>query len=321
MYDIIIKNGKIVDGTGNTWFFADVAVKNGKIDKISKNLRGEAKTVIDSAGLVVCPGFIDAHSHCDSNTLVYRDMENVVHQGITTVVAGQCGSSMAPLSDDIRGERQNNVDARLPDGIELKLTWTSFDEYLREEEKEGLGANVAHLVGHGAIRAAGMGFEARDPTPTELKKMKELTAEAMEAGAYGLSTGLIYPPGIYAKTQEIIVLADVAAEYGGVYDSHIRGEGKTLMKALGEALEIGEKAGIPVQISHHKVASKSIWGKSRETMKMFEEARARDVDVTVDQYPYKAGSTGLMTLLPPGFTAVETRPPSIVSGTLIRGRG
>ncbi len=299
MYDILIENGKIVDGAGNPWFFADVAVKDGKIENVSKKLGSEAEKVIDATGLVVCPGFIDAHSHGDFNSLVYRDMENVVHQGITTVVAGQCGSSLAPLSDEIRGERQREVDARLPNGIELKLTWTSFDEYLREEEKEGLGANVAHLVGHGAIRAAGMGLEERDPTPKELENMKGLTAEAMEAGAYGLSTGLIYPPGIYAETPEIIALAKVAAEYGGVYDSHIRGEGKTLMKALDEALEIGEKAGIPVQISHHKVASKSIWGKSRETMKMFEDARTHGVDVTVDQYPYKAGSTSLMTLLPP----------------------
>jgi len=299
MYDIVIRNGKVVDGTGNPWFYADVAVNEGRIVEISKNLTGEVVNVIDAEGLVVCPGFIDAHSHGDYNTLVYRDMENVVHQGITTVVAGQCGSSPSPLSDEIRGEVQKEIDARLPEGVELKLTWDTFDEYLQEEEKEGLGANVSHLVGHGAIRAAGMGFEARDPTPEELERMKELTAEAMEAGAYGLSTGLIYPPGIYAETPEIIALAEVAAEYGGVYDSHIRGEGKTLMKALNEALEIGEEAGIPVQISHHKVASKSIWGMSRETLKMFEDARARGIDVTVDQYPYKAGSTSLMTLLPP----------------------
>ena len=233
MYDVVIRNGKVIDGTGNPWFFADVAVKDGKINEISKKVQGEAVDFIDAKNLVVCPGFIDAHSHGDSNALVYREMENVVHQGITTVVAGQCGSSPAPISDEVRDEVQKELDARLPEGVELKLTWTTFDEYLREEEKEGLGANVAHLVGHGAIRAAGMGRAARDPTPNELEKMKELTAEAMEAGAYGLSTGLIYPPGIYAETPEIIALAKVAAEYGGVYDSHIRGEGKTLMKALG----------------------------------------------------------------------------------------
>lgn len=299
MYDVVIRNGRVIDGTGNPWFHADVAVRDGRIVDVSEKVPGEAPKVIDAEGLAVCPGYIDAHSHADYTTLVYRDMENVVHQGITTVVAGQCGSSPAPLSDEIRGEVQKEFDARLPEGVELKLTWDTFDEYLREEEREGLGANVAHLVGHGAIRAAGMGLEARDPTPRELEGMKELTAEAMEAGAYGLSTGLIYPPGIYAKTPEIVALARVAAEYSGVYDSHIRGEGKTLMKALGEALEVGEEAGIPVQISHHKVASRSLWGRSRETLKMFEDARGRGVDVTVDQYPYKAGSTGLMTLLPP----------------------
>jgi N-acyl-D-aspartate/D-glutamate deacylase len=148
MYDIVIRNGKVVDGTGNPWFYADMAVNEGRIVEISKNLTGEVVNVIDAEGLVVCPGFIDAHSHGDYNTLVYRDMENVVHQGITTVMAGQCGSSPAPLSDEIRGEVQKEIDARLPEGVELKLTWDTFDEYLREEEKEGLGANVAHLVGH-----------------------------------------------------------------------------------------------------------------------------------------------------------------------------
>jgi len=298
-YDLLIKNGRIIDGAGNPWYRGDLAVKEGRIAEIGKPGDAEAERVIDVMGLVVAPGFIDAHSHSDSSTLVYREMESTLHQGITTVMSGQCGSSLAPVSDEAREEVQRRVDARLPPGIELKITWCTFDEYLREEERKGLGANVAHLVGHGALRASGMGLEARGPTKAELGRMKELTAEAMEAGAYGLSTGLIYPPGIFAETAEIIELAKVAAKYGGIYDSHIRGEGKTLMEALREAIEIGEKACIPVQISHHKVASKSIWGKSVETLRMFEEARARGVDVTVDQYPYKAGSTGLMTLLPP----------------------
>ena len=299
MHDLLIRNGKIIDGAGNPWYMGDVAVRRGKIIELSRNIEAEARKTINVDGLAVCPGFIDAHSHGDHNSLVYRQMENVIHQGITTVVAGQCGSSPAPLSDKSRVQAQRQVDAWLPEGYTLELTWSTFDDYLKEEEKKGLGANVAHLVGHGAIRSAGMGFEARDPTPVELETMKEMTAEAMEAGAYGLSTGLIYPPGIYAKTPEIIELAKVAARHGGVYDSHIRGEGRTLMNALREALEIGEKAGIPVQISHHKIASKTIWGHSVESLKMFEEARGRGVDVTVDQYPYKAGSTSLMTLLPP----------------------
>ena len=299
MYDLLVRNGKIIDGAGNPWYMGDVAVRRGKIARIARSIDDEAKRTLDASGLVVCPGFIDAHSHGDHNTLVYREMENVIHQGITTVMAGQCGSTPAPLSEKSRAQAQRQVDASLPEGYKLELTWSTFDEYLKMEEKKGLGANVGHMVGHGAIRAAGMGLDARDPTVAELETMRELTAEAMEAGAYGLSTGLIYPPGIYAKTPEIIELAKVAARYGGVYDSHIRGEDRTLMKALSEAIEIGEKAGLPVQISHHKIASKSIWGHSVQTLKLFEEARARGVDVTVDQYPYKAGSTGLMTLLPP----------------------
>ena len=299
MYDLLVRNGKIIDGAENPWYRGDAAVMRGKIARIARSIDDEAKRTLDASGLVVCPGFIDAHSHGDHNTLVYREMENVIHQGITTVMAGQCGSTPAPLSEKSRAQAQRQVDASLPEGYRLELTWSTFDEYLKMEEKKDLGANVGHMVGHGAVRAAGMGLDARDPTAAELETMRELTAEAMEAGAYGLSTGLIYPPGIYAKTPEIIELAKVAARYGGVYDSHIRGEGRTLMKALSEAIEIGEKGGLPVQISHHKIASKSIWGHSVQSLKLFEEARARGVDVTVDQYPYKAGSTGLMTLLPP----------------------
>jgi N-acyl-D-amino-acid deacylase len=297
-FDLIIKNGKIIDGAGNPWYYGDVGVKDGRIKVISK-IESDAENVIDAKGLYVTPGFIDAHSHGDYNTLVYRQMENVIHQGITTVVAGQCGASPAPLSDLVREEEQKATNAQLPEGISLELSWSSFDEYLKEEEKDGLGANTAHLVGHGAIRSASMGNDARPPTDAELQLMRDYTREAMQSGGYGLSTGLIYPPGIYAETDEIIELAKVAAEYGGIYDSHIRGEGRTLMKALNEAIEVGEKGGIPVQISHHKIASSTLWGSSVETMKMFEAARERGLDITVDQYPYKAGATSLMTLLPP----------------------
>jgi N-acyl-D-amino-acid deacylase len=297
-FDIIIKNGKIIDGAGNPWYYDDVGIKDGRIKVISK-IESDAENVIDAKGLYVSPGFIDAHSHGDYNTLVYRQMENVIHQGITTVVAGQCGASPAPLSDLVREAEQNATNAQLPEGVTLDLSWSSFDEYLKEEEKGGLGANTAHMVGHGAIRSASMGNDARAPTGDELQLMRDYTREAMQSGAYGLSTGLIYPPGIYAKTDEIIELAKISAEYGGIYDSHIRGEGKTLMAALNEAIEVGEKGGLPVQISHHKIASSSLWGSSVETMKMFEAARERGLDITVDQYPYKAGSTSLMTLLPP----------------------
>ncbi|MFP3952436.1 MAG: N-acyl-D-amino-acid deacylase family protein [Candidatus Bathyarchaeia archaeon] len=298
MYDLIIKNGRIIDGAGNPWYLGDIAISDGRIRGIGPSSEGAVRSIA-AGGLIVSPGFIDAHSHSDYNTLVYRDMESTLHQGITTVMAGQCGSSPAPISDEIRGTVQKRVNDQLPEGVELEVNWTTFDDYLREEEKAGLGANVGHLVGHGAIRAACMGYDDRKPTDEEMECMRDLTGEAMKAGAYGISTGLIYPPGMYAETKELIEVAKVAAMYGGIYDSHIRGEGRTLMEALREALEIGETAGIPVQISHHKIASSSLWGSSRETLEKFEEARERGIDVTVDQYPYKAGSTGLMALLPP----------------------
>ena len=298
-FDLLIRNGKIIDGAGNPWYKGDVAIADGKIASIGKSLDVSAEDVVDASGLAVAPGFIDAHSHSDSVTLFYRQMESTVMQGITTVVAGQCGSSIAPVNPEYLDELEKMWAAWLPPEVELKITWTTFEEYLKEEEKEGLGANVAHLVGHGAVRIASMGFEAREPTPGELERMRGHTAEAMEAGAFGLSTGLIYPPGVFAKTGEIVELAKVAARYGGVYDSHIRGEGKTLMKSLEEAIEIGEKAGIPVLISHHKVATKSMWGRSVDSLSILENARERGLDIAVDQYPYKAGSTSLVTCLPP----------------------
>ncbi|MBM3292230.1 amidohydrolase family protein, partial [Candidatus Bathyarchaeota archaeon] len=258
-FNLLIKNGKIIDGAGNPWYWGDVAVRNDRIIAIGKFVEEKADRIIDAKGHIVTPGFIDTHSHSDSRTLVYRDMESTIIQGITTVVAGQCGSSIAPIDPNTREQYEKNLNTGFPLGIKLKVTWTSFDEYLKEEEKSGLSVNMAHLVGHGAIRAASMGRDARAPTSKELKKMKELTREAMEAGAYGISSGLIYPPGIFAKTKELIELAKIAAEYGGIYDTHLRGEGRTLIKSVKEAITIGEKATIPVQISHHKAACKEVW--------------------------------------------------------------
>jgi N-acyl-D-amino-acid deacylase len=298
-YDLLIRNGKVIDGAGNPWYWGDVAVEGDRIAAIGKLPEAKAQKTIDAKGFVVVPGFVDAHSHSDFNTLVYREMESSVMQGITTLIAGQCGSTAAPVDPAQRESFEKQANAQLPSGVKIKVTWSTFDEYLREEEKAGLGANVAHMVGHGAIREAAMGPDARSPTTKELKKMKELCREAMKAGAYGLSSGLIYPPGIFANTRELIEIAKVAAEYGGIYDTHIRGEGRALLKSVREAIKIGEKAGLPVQISHHKAANKAVWGKSRTTLKIIERARAKGIDVTVDQYPYRAGATSLVTLLPP----------------------
>jgi N-acyl-D-amino-acid deacylase len=298
-YDLIIKGGKVVDGAGNPWFYGDLVIADRKIAAVGKLPQEDAERVIDAEGLVVAPGFIDAHSHSDGGVLVYPQMESTLAQGITTVVAGQCGGSPAPIDPDMRELLEERYSKQMPPGIEFKITWTTFDEYLNRVEEVGVGANIAHHVGHSTVRIAAMGFDARQPTEAELEEMRRLTEEAMESGAYGLSTGLIYPPGMYATTDEIVELAKVAARYGGVYDSHIRGEGATLLKAVAEAIEIGESAGLPVHISHHKAAGKSVWGMSVETLRMMEEARSRGVDVTFDQYPYRAGSTSLVTLLPP----------------------
>ena len=298
-YDLLIKGGRILDGAGNPWYHEDLAVADGKIAAVGKLPQEDAERVIDAEGLVVAPGFIDAHSHSDGGVLVYPQMESTLAQGITTVVAGQCGGSPAPIDPDMRELLEERYTKQMPPGIEFKITWTTFDEYLNRMEEVGVGANIAHHVGHSTVRIAAMGFDARQPTEAELEEMRRLTEEAMESGAYGLSTGLIYPPGMYATTDEIVELAKVAARYVGVYDSHIRGEGATLLKAVAEAIGIGERAGLPVHISHHKAAGKSVWGMSVETLRMMEEARSRGVDVTFDQYPYRAGSTSLVTLLPP----------------------
>ncbi len=298
-YDLIIKGGKVVDGAGNPWYRGDVAIENGRIAEIGKLAEVEANRVIDASGLIVGPGFIDAHSHSDGKVIVYPQMESTLAQGITTVVAGQCGGSPAPIDPEMREFLEERYSKFMPPEVEFKITWTTFDEYLKRVEEVGVAANIAHHVGHSTIRTAVLGFDARPPTEAELEDMRNMTREAMEAGAYGLSTGLIYPTGMYATMDEIVELAKVAAQYGGVYDSHIRGEGATLLKAVAEAIEIGESAGLPVHISHHKAAGKSVWGQSVETLRMMEEARRRGVDVTFDQYPYRAGSTSLVTLLPP----------------------
>jgi N-acyl-D-amino-acid deacylase len=298
-YNLLIKEARIIDGAGGPWFRGDIAIEGGNIAEVGRLGDVEAERVIKAEGLIAAPGFIDPHSHADAVAPVFPEMESTVMQGITTIIAGNCGSSLAPVNPELRELMERQARRWLPPELELRITWTTFDEYLTEMERRRLGVNMAHLVGHGSIRVAAMGYEARDPTAEELEEMKRLTAEAMEAGAFGLSTGLIYPPGCYAKTEEIIELAKVAARYGGVYASHIRGEGKTLLEALREALRIGEETGIPVQISHHKAASREMWGKSVETLRMMEEARKRGLDITFDQYPYRAGATSLATLLPP----------------------
>lgn len=260
---------------------------------------GTGPIIIDATGLVVAPGFVDPHSHFDHRLLVYHEMASTLLQGVTTIVTGQCGYSAAPVNPDECARVEELLNKSMPPGVDYRLTWTTFSEYLERVETLNLGANIAFMVGHGTIREAVVGEDDRPPTEGELDEMKRCVEEAMRSGVCGLSSGLIYPPGIYAATGEIVALAEVAARLGGIYSSHIRGEGNTLLEAVAEAIEIGERAGLPVQISHLKASGKPNWGKTAEALRMMEEAQARGVDVACDQYPYLAGCTGLSVLLPP----------------------
>ena len=304
-FDLLIKNGRLIDGTGNPYYEADIGISNGRIDCIRRDIDPEgAQRVLDAHGLVVAPGFFDAHSHDDLYLLVNPACDEKVLQGVTTDVIGNCGFSPAPISEGFR------VDIRDALGIvgaqhipKEDLEIQSFGDYLRRLEAIGPGINVIPLVGHSTVRIAVIGSANRAPTDSELKRMKELVAGAMKEGAFGISTGLIYAPGNYAKTDEIIELGNVISKFKGVYVTHVRSESDSVIPAIAEAIAIGEEANLPVHISHHKVAGKNNWGKSVETLKMMAEARARGVGVTCDQYPYRAGSTFLAALLPPSILA------------------
>ena len=268
IYDLVITNGRIIDGTGNPWYRADVAVKDGRIAKIGRVDPREARAVIDARNQIVAPGFIDVHSHVE-NIYSQPDAENFIRMGVTSLVTGNCGSST-----------------------------TEVGKFLDRIKEQPLAVNLATLIAHGSVRAKVMGLENRAPTPEELRQMEALVEQAMKEGAVGLSTGLIYVPGTYAKTDEIVALARVAARYGGLYATHMRDEGNGVMDAIRESIQIGEQAGIPVEISHFKISSKKLWGKSAETISLVEQARARGLQVTVDQYAYTASSTSLDVLLP-----------------------
>ena len=291
--NLLLTNGKIIDGTGNPWYRADIGIRAGKIESIGCLKNISAERYIDVENLVVSPGFIDIHTHSDISPFHTPEADSHIYQGITTDVIGNCGGSMAPMSDFLK-ENNKIVAAE----YDINFEWNTFKEYLLKMDSLKTSINIAPQVGQATIRLAVMGMENREPTRQEIELMKEHVAEAMESGAFGLSTGLWYAPSGFAKTNEIIELAKVAAKYGGIYSTHIRGEGDPLIEAIHEAIEIGEKANIPVQISHHKAMGMRNWGKVHETMKMMDEARERGVDVTADVYAWVANATGLTAMLP-----------------------
>ena len=304
-FEIVIKGARIVDGTGNPYYRADIGLSNGRISVIQEKIEEEsAERTIQTDELVVCPGFIDAHSHDDLYLLIRPSGEEKVRQGVTTTVIGNCGFSAAPMSQETRTDL---IDAFSFAGSELipeeRWKWKFFGDFLRELETAQPGMNIVPLVGHSTIRIAAMGSSSRVPTDSEMVKMKALVAEAMEEGAFGLSTGLGYAPGNYASTEEIIEICRVVADYGGIYASHIRNESGLVVDSLAEAIRVGKGAGLPVQVSHHKVGGKNNWGLSIDTLAMIGRARTQGVEVTCDQYPYHVSSTYLAAVLPPHILA------------------
>src|SRR5690242_8742052 len=268
-FDVLISGAKVVDGSGNSWYYADVGIRGDTIAAVGLLGDAPAAVRIDARGLVVSPGFIDIHSHGRRGIFQVPTAENYLREGVTTFVEGPDGSSPIPLAP-----------------------------FLERVAKTKISINMASMAGQGSIREQVIGLADRKATPEEIEKMKGLAAQAMRDGAFGLSTGLFYVPGSYTPTEEVIELAKVVGRMGGIHISHMREEAGHVLDSVRETIRIGEEGGLPTQITHHKVIGQPNWGQSVESLKLVEEARARGVDVTIDQYPYTASSTGIAALLP-----------------------
>jgi N-acyl-D-amino-acid deacylase len=268
-FDVLIRNARVVDGSGNPWYKADVGVRGGRIAKIGILGTATADRVIEGAGRVLAPGFIDVHTHIERGIFLEPRSDGFLMDGVTSVVTGNCGNSATDLKD-----------------------------FFGRLEKGGTGMNIAALIGHNSVRNAVMGSANRGPTAAELEKMRGLVAQGMRDGAVGFATGLWYVPGVYSQTSEVIELAKAAAPFGGVYATHMRDEGVDVEQAIREALQIGKASGLPVQISHFKIIDRRHWGKSEKTLQMVEQARREGLDVVVDQYPYTAASATIDIFFP-----------------------
>jgi N-acyl-D-amino-acid deacylase len=292
-YDVVIRGGTLYDGTGAAGRPADVAIKGQRIAAIGTVAERGARE-IDAKGLAVTPGFIDVHSHDDFIVLLEPEMPFKVMQGVTTDIVGNCGSGVMPFEAGMIRFKRFHPEAN-------PRKWNGFGEYLERVDEARPSCNIGVLMGHGSLRRGAMELAQRPPSKSELDQMKAWVREGVANGAVGLSTGLIYEPGRYAKTDEIVELArELGGPSGGLYATHMRNEGDALLEAVREAIRIGEEAGVPVQISHHKASGRSNWGRVRESLKLIEDARVRGVDVTADQYPYVAGSTSLYAVVQNG---------------------
>ena len=268
-FDLLIRGGRVVDGSGNPWVRADVAVRDDRIARIGHLPNATAARIVDAEGLVVAPGFIDPHTHAVRGIFDVPTADNYLLQGVTTLTEGNDGSSPWPIGD-----------------------------HLERIAELGISPNWGVFAGQGTIRREVIGVEDRDPTRDELDRMRALVAQAMREGAFGLSTGLFYVPGSFTSTEEVIELSRIAAAHGGIYISHMRDEALLLLDSVRETIRIGEEAGIPVQMTHHKAISRDMWGRSADSLALVDAARARGVDITIDQYPYTASQTGITAVVP-----------------------
>jgi N-acyl-D-amino-acid deacylase len=292
-YDILIRNGRVIDGTGSPWYAADVGIRDGRIAAIGRLADAPARRTIDAHEMVVAPGFIDMLGQSELTILVNPHLPSKIYQGITTEITGE-GGSIAPLTDALvkadRVEYQH---------YGVQPTWRTFRDYFSRLRKQGMGINLASYVGATQVRRVVLGDDNRAPSPAELERMKTLVREAMHDGAVGLSSSLQYTPAPYATTEELIALASEAAKLGGIYASHIRNEGDSIADALDEAFRIGREARIPVEIWHLKAAGKANWGRMPEIVRRIEQARHSGIDVTADTYAYLAGFNSFSAIIPP----------------------
>jgi N-acyl-D-amino-acid deacylase len=292
-YDLIIRNARIVDGTGTSGWEGTVAIRGDRIEAVG-DVSGDATRDIDAGGMVVAPGFVDVHAHDDAAVVKDPRVDFKIMQGVTTDVVGNCGAGNAPANDRFRPLYAAGYGAIL--GVEEPPPWRTTAEYYAAVDHARPAINVAAYVPHGVVRMNVMGSVRAEPDEAQMNEMRRLVDEAMQAGAIGMSSGLIYVPGAYTKTDELIELAKIVAKYGGIYTSHIRNESAGVMTAVGEAIEIGEAAGCGVQISHHKSSGAGAYGLTQQTLPYIAEARARGIDVTIDVYPYIASSSSLAAM-------------------------